>query len=115
MALEDAPQVGFKKYLHLRAKLSIFSAALTITTGTATAVQWGVGRYIYSLELERDWLPVDQYRKFTEQPRLKGSAPRPVQRPTEPVAAPPAAAPPSARRGFWLALVDMGHNRDLVL
>lgn len=35
------------------------------------AVQFGIGRYIYSLELEKDWLPVDQYRKFTEQPRIK--------------------------------------------
>jgi hypothetical protein len=44
------------------------------------AVQFGIGRYIYSLELERDWLPIDQFDKFTEQPRLKGSAPqRPVQ------------------------------------
>ena len=44
-------------------------------------VQHRIGRYIYSLELERDWLPIDQYGKFTEEPRLKGStAPRPPAR-----------------------------------
>jgi hypothetical protein len=49
------------------------------------AVQFGIGRYIYSLELEKDWLPIDQFGKFLEQPRLKGAprqtAPRPA--PTE--------------------------------
>ena len=35
------------------------------------AVQWGIGRYIYSLELERDWLPVDEYGRFTQEPKIR--------------------------------------------
>ncbi len=37
------------------------------------AIQFGIGRYIYHLELERDWLPLDQYGHFTQQPTLKGA------------------------------------------
>lgn len=47
------------------------------------AVQFGIGRYIYSLELERDWLPIDQFDKFTEQPRLKGAPRRETKRPEQ--------------------------------
>lgn len=36
------------------------------------AVQWGIGRYLYSLP--NVWLPIDQYSKFTEQPKLPGWA-----------------------------------------
>lgn len=32
------------------------------------AVQWGIGRYLYSLP--NVWLPIDQYSKFTEAPKL---------------------------------------------
>lgn len=61
------------------------------------AVQWGIGRYIYSLELERDWLPVDQFRKFTEQPRIKGAARQVSGQPEaeRPGVRPPAAPPPA--------------------
>lgn len=55
------------------------------------AVQFGVGRYIYSLELVQEWLPVDEFGKFTEQPRLKGTpAPRPAA--PQPAPAQPAAS-----------------------
>lgn len=62
------------------------------------AVQFGIGRYIYSLELERDWLPIDQFDKFTEQPRLKGdrSARQPMpQRPVEAAQSPSAVSTPA--------------------
>lgn len=48
------------------------------------AVQFGIGRYIYSLELEQDWLPVDQYGKFSVEPRLKGSTAPPAPRQAPP-------------------------------
>lgn len=32
------------------------------------AVQWGIGRYLYSLP--NTWLPIDQYSKFTQKPAL---------------------------------------------
>lgn len=54
------------------------------------AVQHGVGRYLYHLEFEQDWLPVDEYGRFKEQPRIKGSAPA-----TQPQSAPPANTPAS--------------------
>lgn len=37
------------------------------------AVQHGIGRYIYDLQLEQDWLPVDESGRFTQQPRIKGA------------------------------------------
>lgn len=37
------------------------------------AVQHGIGRYIYDLQLEQDWLPVDEWGKFTQQPRIRGT------------------------------------------
>ncbi len=49
------------------------------------AVQVGIGRYLYSLQLEQDWLPINEYGAFLQMPRIKGSAPS--QRPHE--------APPS--------------------
>jgi hypothetical protein len=85
------------------------------------AVQWGVGRYIYSLELERDWLPVDQYKKFTEQPRIKtpvgarqATGQAGVGRPTQSQAAslPPAPAP--APRTFWDVTREMGYRDEEV-
>lgn len=45
------------------------------------AVQWGVGRFLYTIELEQDWLPIEKVgsiTRFTESPRLKG-APRQQQ------------------------------------
>ena len=36
-------------------------------------VQHGVGRYLYSLELEQDWMDVDERGHFKERPRVKGS------------------------------------------
>jgi len=32
------------------------------------AVMWGVGRYLYSIP--NQWLPIDQYGKFTQEPQL---------------------------------------------
>ena len=68
------------------------------------AVQFGIGRYIYNLALEKDWLPVDQNGRFTEQPRLRGAtqqaSPRTVAEPeiTQPRSSgsTPAAPPPKA-------------------
>jgi hypothetical protein len=63
------------------------------------AVQFGIGRYIYSLELAQDWLPVDQYGRFTEQPRLKGQAARPATTPPQGTPqAPSAPVAPAAPR-----------------
>lgn len=60
------------------------------------AVQFGIGRYIYSLELANDYIAIDQWGKFTEQPRLKGaprqatengrSAPQEDRQPSQPLA-----------------------------
>ena len=93
------------------------------------AVQWGIGRYIYSLELERDWLPVDQFRKFTEQPRIKGAARQgerttgspPRQGNQSPAAqheadagsSPAPAQPP--QRTFWTVTRDMGYSDEDVI
>lgn len=49
-------------------------------------VQWGVGRFLYVLKLRQDWLPVDEYGKFKEQPVIlkAGEQPqRPVQVPVQ--------------------------------
>lgn len=80
------------------------------------AVQWGIGRYIYSLELERDWLPVDQYKKFTEQPRIKGAARQASGQPeAERPGVRPPAAPPPARRTWWDVPREMGYTDESVI
>lgn len=56
------------------------------------AVQFGVGRGIYSLELERDWWEVDEYKKFKERPRVKGEKGRPAPQAARQQAQPAAAA-----------------------
>ena len=95
------------------------------------AVQWGVGRYIYSLALEKDWLPVDQFKKFTEQPRLKGQ-PQQSQQPTRTVPPLSAAAPPepahvtvatpakgetapAKKPNLYEVAAQMGFSRDQVI
>lgn len=75
------------------------------------AVQFGIGRYIYSLELEQDWLPVDQYGKFTQQPRLKGA---PRQEVEDAPAGPRPKPTPIKRTGFYETLADMGYTRETV-
>lgn len=83
------------------------------------AVQWGIGRYIYSLELERDWLPVNEFKKFTEQPRIKGAARQASGQPeaerpgVRQPAAPPPGQPPS--RTFWTVTRDMGYRDEDVI
>lgn len=81
------------------------------------AVQWGVGRYIYSLELERDWLPVDQYRKFTEQPQLRGAPREPEAQPRNAAAtrAPSEAPVTPPKRTFWDVTREMGYSDDEVI
>lgn len=47
------------------------------------AVQWGIGRYLYSLDSV--WHPIDEHGRLTGTPRLKGSAPeKPVASATKP-------------------------------
>lgn len=81
------------------------------------AVQWGIGRYIYDLELAQDWLPVDQNGRFTEQPRLKGQpqqahAPEGASRST---GASPAAAPPARKAPTWEEWAQkMGYTLEYV-
>jgi hypothetical protein len=70
------------------------------------AVQHGIGRFIYSLELEQDWLPIDEWGKFTQSPRIKNMRPpstpaRPAQTPTQPRQQPqqaPATQTPAAQQ-----------------
>lgn len=81
------------------------------------AVQFGIGRYIYSLKLVKDWLPIDEYGRFTEQPQLMGTT-----RQGEGNATPTAslasthdpAAPPPKRKNQYEVLADMGYSRDEV-
>lgn len=70
------------------------------------AVQWGIGRYIYSIELERDWLPIDANGKFKETPRVKGSA-----APATPQNLP---APPKPKPTFAELTAQMGFTPDQV-
>lgn len=95
------------------------------------AVQFGIGRYIYSLELEQDWLPVDAYGKFTQQPRIKGSpqqgatdrgAPSggpdksaPKAHSPEPAPATAPAAAPANKPKFWDVTRQMGYGDDQVI
>lgn len=61
------------------------------------AVQFGIGRYIYSLELERDYLPIDEFGKFKEAPKIRGSTVQPTYTPPPEAEAPrQQAAPPRA-------------------
>lgn len=39
------------------------------------AVQWGIGRYLYDMETSQHWYKIDEYGKWLEQPRFKGSPP----------------------------------------
>lgn len=85
------------------------------------AVQFGIGRYIYSLELEKDWLPVDQYGKFAEQPRLRGATQQDSgnreRRDAQPSGA-PAATPPKpvsiARPTFIEYMATLNFTADEV-
>lgn len=78
------------------------------------AVQFGVARYIYSIELERNWLPVDANKRFTEQPRIKGAtqqaptAARGRSAPEDATSAPrnPAAPPPAEKPTLWDILTN---------
>lgn len=75
------------------------------------AVHFGIGRYIYSLELVQEWLPVDEYGKFTEQPRLKGAAtPRPQQSTGQREMTTANAPKPT----FWDVTGQMGYSRERV-
>lgn len=62
-------------------------------------VQWGVGRYLYSIELEEEWIKLDDRGRFTETPRVKG--PRQALSPTPATARPaPAGVGESATEGL---------------
>lgn len=58
------------------------------------AVQFGIGRYIYGLELEQDYLPIDEWGKFKVAPRIKGAKVQPTYAPSEPEAPRQPPAPP---------------------
>ena len=45
-------------------------------------VQIGVGRFLYSIELERDWLELDEYGKFKPAPRIKTAGGRVASQPS---------------------------------
>jgi hypothetical protein len=51
------------------------------------AVQWGIGRYLY--DLPSQWVPLNEYGKFAEEPKVP---PRFLPRPAAPPARPRAAA-----------------------
>lgn len=85
------------------------------------AVQHGIGRYIYDLQLEQDWLPVDEWGKFTQQPRIRGAtqqadgatrSPSPVSNQVA-QSAPPAAPPPKPT--FMQFMANLGFDADEVL
>lgn len=44
-------------------------------------VEWGVGRFLYDLKLKKDWLPVDEWGRFTEQPVILGANEKPEPEP----------------------------------
>lgn len=75
------------------------------------AVQWGIGRYIYSLELERDWLPIDEYGRFTEQPRVKSSQ---VAAPPRPPSTPVPPKPAGPKPNFLEFMAELGFSADEV-
>lgn len=49
-------------------------------------VEWGVGRFLYDMKLKQDWLPVDEWGKFKEQPVILGHNEKPEPTP-QPVTA----------------------------
>lgn len=80
------------------------------------AVQHGVGRYIYDIELEQDWLPVDEWGKFTQQPRLRGAtAPAHSAEAERREPARPASPPPTTKPTFMQFMVNLGFVADEVL
>ena len=61
-------------------------------------VQFGVGRFLYSLELVKDWLPLNEWGQFTERPQLKRAvgAPAPTRTAAAPKTPPAPPAEPTA-------------------
>ena len=60
------------------------------------AVQFGIGRFLYSLELERDYMPINEFGRFTETPRIKGSSPARTPAPEAPARASSRTVPATA-------------------
>lgn len=75
------------------------------------AVEWGVGRFLYSLKLARDWLPIKQHGRsyvFTEQPHVMREGEK---------APPPKAEPQKVevkKPTFWETMTNNGFSQSEV-
>ncbi|HXH10349.1 MAG TPA: Rad52/Rad22 family DNA repair protein [Alphaproteobacteria bacterium] len=79
------------------------------------AVQLGIGRYLYRLEFEQEWLPLDQYGKFRTPPRLKTGARSVLPTVRQPPATSETATATQPRKGFWQVTREMGFTDEQVI
>lgn len=74
------------------------------------AVEWGVGRFLYSVRLKQDWMEVDDYGRFKQTPQILRDGEAPPARKEEPQPKKVEAKKPT----FWEAMFERGFTEGEV-
>jgi hypothetical protein len=72
------------------------------------AVEWGVGRFLYSVRLKQDWMEVDDYGRFKQVPQIVRDGESPPKE--EPIPLKVEAKKPT----FWEVMNERGFTQEQV-